>query len=71
MKTVQLLKSEEFKIGTTDKNGHKLRKSNFFVTQNNFEVLVLGPVPCESSQILKESIRISKKEMRYSETSNQ
>ena len=37
MKTVQLLKSEEFEIGTTDKNGHKLRQSDFVVTQDDFE----------------------------------
>ncbi|MGQ7871546.1 hypothetical protein [Bacillus sp. 1A] len=37
MKTVQLLKSEEFEIGTTDKNGRKLRQSDFDVTQDDFE----------------------------------
>ncbi|PFO53839.1 hypothetical protein [Bacillus cereus] len=37
MKTVQLLKSEEFEIGTTDKNGLKLRQSDFVVTQDDFE----------------------------------
>ena len=37
MKTVQLLKSEEFEIGTTDTNGYKLRQSDFVVTQDDFE----------------------------------
>lgn len=43
MKTVQLLKSEEFEIGTTDKNGHKLRQSDFVVTQDDFEGRVFLP----------------------------
>lgn len=37
MKSVQLLKSAEFEIGTVDKQGNKLRQSDFVVTQDSFE----------------------------------
>lgn len=37
MKSVQLLKSEEFEIGTVDKQGNRLRQSDFVVTQDSFE----------------------------------
>lgn len=37
MKTVQLLKSEEIEIGTTDKKANKLRQSDFVITKNDFE----------------------------------
>lgn len=37
MKSVQLLKGEEFEIGTTDKHGNPLKQSDFVVTQNDFE----------------------------------
>ncbi|MCR8860370.1 hypothetical protein NQ113_24680 [Bacillus pseudomycoides] len=37
MKSVKLLKSEEIKIGTTDKHGNSLKQSDFVVTKDSFE----------------------------------
>lgn len=37
MRTVQLLKGEEFEIGTTDKQGNPLKQSDFVVAQDDFE----------------------------------
>ncbi|HDR7203804.1 TPA: hypothetical protein QCW56_002355 [Bacillus cereus] len=57
MKTVQLLKSEEFEIGTTDKNGHKLRQSDFVVTQDDFEGISICQILYNS--IAKEFVAMS------------
>ncbi|PFY13932.1 hypothetical protein [Bacillus pseudomycoides] len=37
MRTVQLLKGEEFEIGTHDKPGNPLKQSDFVVAQDDFE----------------------------------
>ncbi|MEI4618285.1 hypothetical protein [Bacillus cereus] len=58
MKTVQLLKSEEFEIGTTDKKGHKLRQSDFVVTQDDFEGISICQILYNS--IAKEFVGLEK-----------
>ncbi|MCW1941817.1 hypothetical protein OMD49_29895 [Bacillus anthracis] len=57
MKTVQLLKSKEFEIGTTDKYGHKLRQSDFVVTQDDFEGISICQILYNS--IAKEFMAMS------------
>ncbi|PEF75677.1 hypothetical protein CON94_08975 [Bacillus pseudomycoides] len=37
MKSVRLLKGEEYAIGTTDKKGNSLKQSDFVVAQDDFE----------------------------------